>query len=73
MINLKINFPLSLCLFLFLIGLQKTLLAQDISSTKVLNSLYFGSCNRTDLDSKIWDTISNQDPCLLYTSDAADE
>ena len=62
MINLKINLPLSLCLFLLLIGLQNTLLAQDISSTKVLNSLYFGSCNRTDLDPKIWDTITNQDP-----------
>jgi alkaline phosphatase D len=62
MINLKINLPLRLCLFLFLIGLQNILLAQDISSSKVLNSLYFGSCNRTDLDPKIWDTITNQDP-----------
>ena len=62
MINLKNNLPLRLGLFLFLIGLQNILLAQDISSSKVLNSLYFGSCNRTDLDPKIWDTITNQDP-----------
>ena len=62
MINLKINLPLSLALLLFLIGFQNTLLAQDISSSKVLNSLYFGSCNRTDLDPKIWDTITNEDP-----------
>ena len=62
MINLKINLPLSLALLLLLIGFQNTLLAQDISSSKVLNSLYFGSCNRTDLDPKIWDTITNEDP-----------
>jgi alkaline phosphatase D len=62
MINLKINLPLNLGLFFFLIGLQNTISAQDVSSSKVLNSLYFGSCNRTDLDPKIWDTITNQDP-----------
>jgi len=62
MINLKINLPLNLGLFFLLIGLQNTISAQDVSSSKVLNSLYFGSCNRTDLDPKIWDTITNQDP-----------
>ena len=62
MINLKINPPLGLGLILLLIGLQNTLSAQDVSSSKILNSLYFGSCNRADLDPKIWDTITDQDP-----------
>tara|TARA_B110000285_G_C15139781_1_gene629944 strand:+ start:3640 stop:4617 length:978 start_codon:yes stop_codon:yes gene_type:complete len=43
-------------------GLQNPLLAQDVSTSNVLNSLYFGSCNRTDLDPKIWNSITNQDP-----------
>ena len=62
MINLKINLLLSFGFSLLLIGLQNTVSAQDVSSSKILNSLYFGSCNRTDLDPKIWNTIINQDP-----------
>ena len=62
MINLKINLLLSFGLFILLIGMQNTVSAQDVSSSKILNSLYFGSCNRTDLDPKIWNTITNQDP-----------
>ena len=62
MINLKINLLLSFGFSLLLIGLQNTVSAQDVSSSKILNSLYFGSCNRTDLDPKIWNTITNQDP-----------
>tara|TARA_B100000787_G_C16198309_1_gene302688 strand:+ start:3875 stop:4906 length:1032 start_codon:yes stop_codon:yes gene_type:complete len=62
MINLKINLLLSFGFSLLLIGFQNTVSAQDVSSSKILNSLYFGSCNRTDLDPKIWNTIINQDP-----------
>ena len=62
MINLKINLLLSFGFSLLLIGFQNTVSAQDVSSSKILNSLYFGSCNRTDLDPKIWNTITNQDP-----------
>ena len=34
--------------------------SQDIHFSNVIKSLGFGSCNRTDLNQKIWDVIANQ-------------
>ena len=33
---------------------------QDIYFPNTIESIGFGSCNRTDLDQKIWDVIANQ-------------
>ena len=34
--------------------------AQDVQSPENIQSLGFGSCNRTDLDPKIWETIAGE-------------
>ena len=45
--------------FLLLISSLK-LECQDIYFPNTIKSIGFGSCNRTDLDQKIWDVIANQ-------------
>tara|TARA_A100001011_G_scaffold162951_1_gene171452 strand:- start:57051 stop:58049 length:999 start_codon:yes stop_codon:yes gene_type:complete len=46
--------------FRFLFFYSCIILAQDIQSLERIKSVGFGSCNRTDLDPKIWDTIADQ-------------
>lgn len=45
-------------ILLFICSLK--LNCQDIHFSNAIKSLGFGSCNRTDLDQKIWDVIANQ-------------
>ena len=45
-------------ILLFICSLK--LYCQDIHFSNAIKSLGFGSCNRTDLDQKIWDVIANQ-------------
>jgi alkaline phosphatase D len=68
-----------LSLIIFLIYTPSSL-GQDLNSPDRLETLAFGSCNRTDLDPKIWATIAKKNPELwvwlgdiVYTDDQSME
>ena len=63
-------------LVLIFSSLPVLIFAQDVSIKTPINSLAFGSCNRTDLNTEIWDEIADKNPDawvwlgdIVYTDD----
>jgi len=47
-------------ILIFLLCFSYGISAQDIQSKTRLDAIGFGSCNRTDLDPKIWEAIAQK-------------
>jgi alkaline phosphatase D len=67
---------LGLFIALIFSSLSVAIFAQDVFIKTTINSLAFGSCNRTDLDPGIWNEIANKNPeawiwlgDIVYTDD----